>query len=110
MFASVVIALIGANDFGIGFSTVRKSLYLNVSRIGQRFSLRNSNVTRTLAVFRENCFMCFLFPTQFFCFIVPDTVATATEFSSSDVALSELERKQSYCSESLPSAMMRAIP
>ena len=54
--------------------------------------------------------MCFLFPTQFFCFIVPDTVATATEFSSSDVALSELERKQSYCSESLPSAMMRAIP
>ena len=65
MFAPVVIALIGANDFGIGFSTVRKSLCLNVSRIGQRFSLCNSNETRTLAAFRNNCFMFSLFPTQF---------------------------------------------
>ena len=71
MFASVVIALIGANDFGIGFSTVGKSLYLNVSRIGQRFSLRNSNETRTLTVFRENCFLFFCFPHSLFVLLYP---------------------------------------
>jgi len=77
-----VIALIGANDFGIGFSTVRKSLYLNVSRIGQRFSLRNSNETEeTSTVFRENSF----------CFIIPGAVAPVTEFTSFVVALSEFD-------------------